>query len=175
MQFSAAKHSRTAGSICCIWLSARVCAHVHECVFVCQCVCLCVSRSSFISHVSLCIQWQSALCVYVCVFNAHVVLYVHMCTGVCNSTLSCYLVILFSFWSPLLVLSLPSLLLYMYVSHPLLLPIPQRALEQQMESHREAHSKQLGRLRDEINEKQKIIDDLTESVLHCNSSPSLMY
>lgn len=44
---------------------------------------------------------------------------------------------------------------------------PKRALEQQMESHREAHSKQLGCLRDEINEKQKIIDDLTESVLHC--------
>uniref|UniRef100_A0A8D0D8G9 Kinesin-like protein n=1 Tax=Sander lucioperca TaxID=283035 RepID=A0A8D0D8G9_SANLU len=40
----------------------------------------------------------------------------------------------------------------------------QRALEQQMESHRESHSKQLGRLRDEMNEKQKIIDDLTESV-----------
>ncbi|XP_029358135.1 kinesin heavy chain [Echeneis naucrates] len=38
-----------------------------------------------------------------------------------------------------------------------------RALEQQMESHREAHSKQLGRLRDEINEKQKIIDNLTDS------------
>ncbi|XP_056157620.1 kinesin heavy chain [Lampris incognitus] len=39
---------------------------------------------------------------------------------------------------------------------------PQRALEQQMESHRESHSKQLGRLRDEINEKQKLIDDLTD-------------
>uniref|UniRef100_A0A8C9VUG0 Kinesin-like protein n=1 Tax=Scleropages formosus TaxID=113540 RepID=A0A8C9VUG0_SCLFO len=37
-----------------------------------------------------------------------------------------------------------------------------RALEQQMESHRESHHKQLGRLRDEINEKQKVIDDLTE-------------
>uniref|UniRef100_A0A674BRH7 Kinesin-like protein n=1 Tax=Salmo trutta TaxID=8032 RepID=A0A674BRH7_SALTR len=38
-----------------------------------------------------------------------------------------------------------------------------RALLQQMESHRETHHKQLGRLRDDINEKQKIIDDLTES------------
>ncbi|XP_036386743.1 kinesin heavy chain isoform X2 [Megalops cyprinoides] len=37
-----------------------------------------------------------------------------------------------------------------------------RALEQQMESQRECHHKQLGRLRDEINEKQKIIDDLTD-------------
>ncbi|XP_034442764.1 kinesin heavy chain isoform X3 [Hippoglossus hippoglossus] len=37
-----------------------------------------------------------------------------------------------------------------------------RALEQQMESHRETHSKQLGHLRDEINEKQKIIDELTD-------------
>uniref|UniRef100_A0A8C5D252 Kinesin-like protein n=1 Tax=Gadus morhua TaxID=8049 RepID=A0A8C5D252_GADMO len=41
-----------------------------------------------------------------------------------------------------------------------------RALEQQMEVRRRAHSKQLGRLRDEINEKQKTIDELTESV-HC--------
>ncbi|XP_053266670.1 kinesin heavy chain isoform X2 [Pleuronectes platessa] len=37
-----------------------------------------------------------------------------------------------------------------------------RALEQQMESHRETQSKQLGHLRDEINEKQKIIDELTD-------------
>uniref|UniRef100_H2UJN8 Kinesin-like protein n=1 Tax=Takifugu rubripes TaxID=31033 RepID=H2UJN8_TAKRU len=43
------------------------------------------------------------------------------------------------------------------------------ALEQQMESHREAHSKQLGRLRDEINEKRKIIDDLTD----CNQEQRL--
>uniref|UniRef100_A0A3B4G6T8 Kinesin heavy chain n=1 Tax=Pundamilia nyererei TaxID=303518 RepID=A0A3B4G6T8_9CICH len=43
------------------------------------------------------------------------------------------------------------------------------ALEQQMESHREVHSKQLGRLRDEINEKQKIIDDLTD----CNQRQQL--
>uniref|UniRef100_A0A3B4V5Z9 Kinesin-like protein n=1 Tax=Seriola dumerili TaxID=41447 RepID=A0A3B4V5Z9_SERDU len=43
------------------------------------------------------------------------------------------------------------------------------ALEQQMESHREAHSKQLGRLRDEINEKQKIIDNLTD----CNQKQQL--
>ncbi|XP_074498855.1 kinesin heavy chain [Sebastes fasciatus] len=44
-----------------------------------------------------------------------------------------------------------------------------RALEQQMESHRESHSKQLGHLRDEINEKQKIIDDLTD----CNQMQQL--
>nr|XP_015199674.1 PREDICTED: kinesin heavy chain isoform 5A isoform X3 [Lepisosteus oculatus] len=37
-----------------------------------------------------------------------------------------------------------------------------RALDLQMETHRESHHKQLGRLRDEINEKQKIIDDLTD-------------
>ncbi|XP_032369593.1 kinesin heavy chain isoform X1 [Etheostoma spectabile] len=44
-----------------------------------------------------------------------------------------------------------------------------RALKQQMESHRESHSKQLGRLRDEMNEKQKIIDDLTD----CNQKQQL--
>ncbi|KAM9859692.1 kinesin heavy chain [Aulostomus maculatus] len=44
-----------------------------------------------------------------------------------------------------------------------------RVLEQQMESHREAHSEQLGRLRDKINEQQKIIDDLTD----CNQRQEL--
>ncbi|XP_020018914.1 kinesin heavy chain isoform X2 [Castor canadensis] len=37
-----------------------------------------------------------------------------------------------------------------------------KALELQMESHREAHHRQLARLRDEINEKQKIIDELKD-------------
>uniref|UniRef100_A0A8C5BKF2 Kinesin-like protein n=1 Tax=Gadus morhua TaxID=8049 RepID=A0A8C5BKF2_GADMO len=46
------------------------------------------------------------------------------------------------------------------------------ALEQQMEVRRRAHSKQLGRLRDEINEKQKTIDELTDRLVllflcHC--------
>nr|XP_043879475.1 kinesin heavy chain-like [Solea senegalensis] len=44
-----------------------------------------------------------------------------------------------------------------------------RVLEQQMESHREMHSKQLGHLRDEIIEKQKIIDELND----CNQQQQL--
>uniref|UniRef100_A0A8C3HXP7 Kinesin-like protein n=1 Tax=Chrysemys picta bellii TaxID=8478 RepID=A0A8C3HXP7_CHRPI len=39
-----------------------------------------------------------------------------------------------------------------------------RALELQLEGHREAHHKQLARLRDEINEKQKVIDDLNQKL-----------
>uniref|UniRef100_A0A8D0GSX7 Kinesin-like protein n=1 Tax=Sphenodon punctatus TaxID=8508 RepID=A0A8D0GSX7_SPHPU len=37
-----------------------------------------------------------------------------------------------------------------------------KALEVQLESHREAHHKQLARLRDEINHKQKVIDELKD-------------
>ncbi|XP_055468015.1 kinesin heavy chain [Psammomys obesus] len=37
-----------------------------------------------------------------------------------------------------------------------------KALEVQMENHREAHHRQLARLRDEINEKQKTIDELKD-------------
>lgn len=42
----------------------------------------------------------------------------------------------------------------------------QRASRQQGETHRGLHHKQLSRLRDEINEKQRIIDELTESVIY---------
>uniref|UniRef100_A0A5F5Q3B3 Kinesin-like protein n=1 Tax=Equus caballus TaxID=9796 RepID=A0A5F5Q3B3_HORSE len=38
----------------------------------------------------------------------------------------------------------------------------EKVLEVQMESHREAHHRQLARLRDEINEKQKTIDELKD-------------
>ncbi|XP_056611380.1 kinesin heavy chain [Triplophysa dalaica] len=37
-----------------------------------------------------------------------------------------------------------------------------KAFEQQMESHREAHQKQLSRLRDELEEKQRSLDDLKD-------------
>ncbi|KAM6945365.1 kinesin heavy chain-like [Aplochiton taeniatus] len=37
-----------------------------------------------------------------------------------------------------------------------------KTIEEQMESHREAHQKQLARLRDEIDDKQKMLDELTD-------------
>lgn len=41
----------------------------------------------------------------------------------------------------------------------------QKVLRQQGESHRSLLHKQLARLRDQINEKQRVIDELTESVI----------
>lgn len=95
---------------------------------------------------------------------------------VCKRTRSLFSHFVFLLLPPSATTSLflhPALIAYARLPLPVLMSAPQRALEQQMESHREAHSKQLGRLRDEINEKQKIIDDLTESVFHCDSSPAL--
>lgn len=46
----------------------------------------------------------------------------------------------------------------------------QKTIRQQGESHRGLHHKQLARLRDEINEKQRMIDELTECVAASISS-----
>uniref|UniRef100_A0AAQ5X7X6 Kinesin-like protein n=1 Tax=Amphiprion ocellaris TaxID=80972 RepID=A0AAQ5X7X6_AMPOC len=52
--------------------------------------------------------------------------------------------------------------------------LSEKTIRQQSENHRGLHHKQLARLRDEINEKQRIIDELTEYVLVLISSVLLL-
>lgn len=121
-----------------LFLNICFCPHVHWplfCTRVCEIFQLALSHS-LLSGGLLC---------------AHMALYVHTGTGH----------LIYSYCFPLSSLSFYC----MSLPRPPLMSVPQKALEQQMESHQEAHSKQLGHLRDEINEKQKIIDELTESVL----------
>uniref|UniRef100_A0A8C7YGB3 Kinesin-like protein n=1 Tax=Oryzias sinensis TaxID=183150 RepID=A0A8C7YGB3_9TELE len=51
----------------------------------------------------------------------------------------------------------------------------QKLSRQQVESHRGLHHKQLARLRDEINEKQRVIDELTEFVITLSNFFVLYY